>query len=268
MADVQIAHGYTRIANELMEAFCRINLSSYESRIVWFVIRKTYGFNRKMDRISLRQFSQGTGIRHQHARRAIKSLVDKHILTTHPESPQRILYGIQKNHEKWMHITRQPLPIQGVPLQGDPMEGVPTQDATSPYIGSKPLPIQGDTKERKTNKDNRVRHKPSPANGDFRIKDLFAWWDQEFKSRFGEPYNFSGGKEGKLLKGILQKYQPDTVKDLAMSFFNSKDTWVRENGGFTIGVFCSQINKLVSTSRGTQRQAQPKEKPNADLTYD
>jgi hypothetical protein len=36
-------------------------------------------------------------------------------------------------------------------------------------------------------------------------------------------------------------------------FFNLKERWIAETGGYTIGVFVSQINKLVSTSAAANR---------------
>ena len=49
MASPQIEDGYTKIANELLEAISKVNLSSYEFRVIMAIIRKTYGFNKKSD---------------------------------------------------------------------------------------------------------------------------------------------------------------------------------------------------------------------------
>ncbi|MBI4528142.1 MAG: replication protein [Deltaproteobacteria bacterium] len=104
----QLENGFFRIANELAEALARVNLSPYESRILWFVIRRTYGFNKKMDRISLSQFVGGTGIRQQNIARTLKALLGRQILNVKRESPSRVFYGLQKDYGKWL----QPLSLE------------------------------------------------------------------------------------------------------------------------------------------------------------
>jgi hypothetical protein len=52
-ANPQLENGYTQIANELIEALARFNLSPYESRLLWYIARKTYGYQKKTDAISL-----------------------------------------------------------------------------------------------------------------------------------------------------------------------------------------------------------------------
>lgn len=120
----------------------------------------------------------------------------------------------------------------------------------------------------RSNKDNteetkkRVRDKPSPSNGsDPRIKEFFTWWDREYRKRFSERYHFTGGKEGPLIKGLLHDYNLPKLCDWALRFLDTKDSWVRENGGFTIGVFASQINKLVSTAKAASAQLPRPEMP-------
>ncbi|OED41232.1 hypothetical protein AB833_10080 [Chromatiales bacterium (ex Bugula neritina AB1)] len=52
MANPQIVDGYTRIANELLDALIRSGLTKRELRVVLVVIRQTYGYNRSSDDIS------------------------------------------------------------------------------------------------------------------------------------------------------------------------------------------------------------------------
>lgn len=54
--------GYTRTANELMEAVMLSGLTQHQLLIVMAVWRKTYGYNKKMDWISNAQFAELTGI--------------------------------------------------------------------------------------------------------------------------------------------------------------------------------------------------------------
>ena len=93
-----------------------------------------------------------------------------------------------------------------------------------------------------------VEQKPSKSP-DPHVRDFFCWWDKEYQRRIGEPYVFSGGKEGKLIKGLLCRYDLPRLKELALHFLDSKDPWLQKHGGFTIGVFVSQINKIVYSTR-------------------
>jgi hypothetical protein len=43
MANPQIEYGYTAIANDIAEALMKINLSAYESRVLWFVFARHMG---------------------------------------------------------------------------------------------------------------------------------------------------------------------------------------------------------------------------------
>ena len=102
-----------------------------------------------------------------------------------------------------------------------------------------------------------VRGKPSLSNGSG-VKEFFDSWGKEYQERFSAPYVFTGGKEGAIIKRLLRSYDLPTLNSLALRFLDSKDPWVQQNGGFTIGVFYSQINKLVST-KATQTQFPVKE---------
>lgn len=54
--------GFTRIANELLEAVMHAGLSQHQLLVFMAVMRKTYGFNKKSDWVSNEQISELTGI--------------------------------------------------------------------------------------------------------------------------------------------------------------------------------------------------------------
>lgn len=47
-----IDDGYTRFANELLEAIASADLTARQLKVMLAYVRKTYGFNKKTDRIS------------------------------------------------------------------------------------------------------------------------------------------------------------------------------------------------------------------------
>jgi len=63
MAEPQKENGYTPIANEIMEALCRIRIPGEERQVLDCILRKTYGWNKCEDAISLTQFMEMTGLK-------------------------------------------------------------------------------------------------------------------------------------------------------------------------------------------------------------
>jgi phage replication O-like protein O len=97
MANPQLEDGHTRIANELLDNIARVHLSSYQWQVLIFIIRKTYGYQKKLDHITNSQIVQGTGIYKTHVSRTISELVNRRILTKNGG-----LIGLQKDYELWL----------------------------------------------------------------------------------------------------------------------------------------------------------------------
>ncbi len=97
MANPQLEDGFTMVANEIIEALARINLCAYESRVLWFIIRKTYGWHKKNDWIALSQIVDSTGILKPNVSRTLKSLKARNIIIR--DKNRRV--GLQKDYEKW-----------------------------------------------------------------------------------------------------------------------------------------------------------------------
>jgi phage replication O-like protein O len=102
VANPQIQNGYTKIANELLEAICRLNISGNEMRILLYIIRRTYGFNRKFSEIPLSDIASAVGMRNEHVSKALKRLSSRKIIELHANKgvkPQTI--SIVKNYDEW-----------------------------------------------------------------------------------------------------------------------------------------------------------------------
>lgn len=102
MASPQVENGYTKIANEIIETLMRTNLSSYQSRILWAIWRKTYGWNKKEDWISNNQLVMMTGIRKQHVSRTIKELIKRNMVT---KSGNKTAFN--KDYTQWEKLPKQ-----------------------------------------------------------------------------------------------------------------------------------------------------------------
>jgi phage replication O-like protein O len=102
VADPQVENGFTRIANEIMDALMRTNLSAYQSRILWAIWRKTYGWKKREDWIANIQLVAMTGIRKQHVSRTVKELIERKMVT---KSGYKI--GFNKNYTQWRELPKQ-----------------------------------------------------------------------------------------------------------------------------------------------------------------
>ena len=100
MASPQIENGFTKIANELLEALCHLNLSGHEWQVIHAIMRKTYGYNKKHDWITNTQIMLVTGQSQQKVSLAKRKLVDKNIVT---ENGNKI--GLNKDYETWQGVT-------------------------------------------------------------------------------------------------------------------------------------------------------------------
>jgi len=67
-----------------------------------FIIRKTYGYRKKQDRISFTQFEKGTGISRQTINKTIKNLVAKGLIVKICLPSGDIGYSFIKDHENWV----------------------------------------------------------------------------------------------------------------------------------------------------------------------
>lgn len=108
MARPQVEDGHIKIACELGEALARVNLSAYESRVLWCIFRKTYGWNKKSDRISYSQFEEVTHIDRRNIGRTIKILLVRQMITCQGDG-QQLEYAIQKDYELWKDVGQPPL---------------------------------------------------------------------------------------------------------------------------------------------------------------
>src|SRR3990167_111760 len=100
MASPQKENGYTVIANEILDELAKIRISGEARQVLDVIIRKTYGFHKKQDRIALSQFSQLTGLCGKSVCRAINKLIKMDIVIKISSSEGNI-YVFQKDHDKW-----------------------------------------------------------------------------------------------------------------------------------------------------------------------
>lgn len=107
MAIPQKENGYTPIANEIMEALARIRIPGEARQMLDVIIRKTYGFNKKIDQIATSQFMELTGLPNFSIHRARKRLLYAKMITVSKNANSQILsYSFQKDYHKWVTVCK------------------------------------------------------------------------------------------------------------------------------------------------------------------
>jgi len=133
MANPQLENGYTSIANDIMDALCRIRIPGEEMQILNAILRKTYGWGKKFDCISLSQFQEITSMNKPHIIQAIKGLLlKKVIIVTEKGNEPAKVYGINKDYEQWIPLPKKvtlPKKVIGITEKGNKslLKTVPTK---------------------------------------------------------------------------------------------------------------------------------------------
>ena len=96
MANPQLENGHTKIANEILEHLMKIHLSSNQWQILLCIIRKTYGFHKKVDHIANFQICEATGLCKAVVSRALSELENLGTIRRRGK-----FIGFQKDWEKW-----------------------------------------------------------------------------------------------------------------------------------------------------------------------
>lgn len=214
----QLEDGYTSIANELLEALCKIRIPGESTQVFLTILRKTYGYKKVVDHISLSQFVISTGMKKPNICRALKQLetlnvikIDK--LVDQNDNAFRVMYRINKHYETWEVEKRKK--TRSEPLSKRIIAVI--QNDNEPLSKTITNVIQNDTHKRKKENTKETITKE---------KDLLpicrAW--KAFKDmRKGKKKPLTGYAEGLVVKKLLTFHAKgyDPIEILNNSIENS-----------------------------------------------
>lgn len=103
-SDIQIENGeFSRIHNDILSALAVARFTGSEYRCLLFLLRKTYGWLKKEDDISLSQWAEGTGTdKRQNVLRTLQGLTKKGVIYSIDNGQNRTqTWGFNKYVEQW-----------------------------------------------------------------------------------------------------------------------------------------------------------------------
>lgn len=122
-ASPQLEDGFVQIATELLLALACAGLTARQWAVVAIIIRKTYGFNKKVDDIGLSQISELTGIAKPHVSVAVRELAERRIITRKVGKFGHIM-GINKDYSQWLPVTKSVTRAAQIPSADNEVEEV------------------------------------------------------------------------------------------------------------------------------------------------
>lgn len=105
MANPQLEDGFTKIADDILEALARIRIPGETMQVVLVVLRKTYGFGKKSDWISLSQFSNATSLSRPHVCRAIRRALAMNLIAKKGNGDS-VTYSFNKDFDSWKPLPK------------------------------------------------------------------------------------------------------------------------------------------------------------------
>lgn len=262
MASPQKENGFTPIANEIMEALAKINLSSYETRILLIILRLSYGYKKKDFYATERELAEYTNIPQPHVHRALKKLCEKKIIRIIKGKNQyeksKIIF--EKDYEKWCNgdtnsgISKKELVIPkqvSVLIPEQVSTDIPKQvSAKSPTsLENKNLQQRKENNIKKTNKENRISGGVEKSPPTYPVKKskkdpyLLSFFGRVYFRKTGIQYHCSFKKDTELMKKLLKQFSPALIRKLIILYIYSADDF-DISVGLTIGLFYSKFNAL------------------------
>jgi len=226
MASPQKEDGYIGIACEIAEALTWVNLSPYESRVLWFIFRKTYGWGKKSDVIPLSQFAKSIGLDRRLVHRTIKALHAKNMLVISRDDRGNISYGFQKDWERWTLSSPKMTVIstddKSVISQDDRVSSPQMTKVSSPEI---PSIDNKKIKDTVPKKNQSPKTKP-PVTLSGEQADRFSRFYSAYPKKKAKQDAIKAWRKISPENGLFETIMAAVVKQ------KRSDDWTRENGRF------------------------------------
>jgi phage replication O-like protein O len=258
MANPQVENGFTRIANELLEALLRAPICGAGFRIVLYLIRNTYGRQKVADRMTQTQMATAVSMTRGNLNRELQLLIGHNIVRRNGD-----IYSINKDYDTWQpdrggrRRTKTPTTKPGViTSENDTHDLTSDNSMTSllitPVITSEVTPVLTSEvlQRKKRNSSKEMKEGAATTSAATDHQQAIDYWCSEYTKATGLKYSFAGVKEGQMIKALLRDFSLDRLQALMSALIYTDDNWLRSKRGITISTLKSECNTLAQKIQG------------------
>lgn len=188
----ELDDGYSRLSNTLLEAYSGADLTKRQFKVLLAILRKTYGWNKPMDRISDSQLSEITNLPVKRCNEAKLELVRMAVI-----KQQGGMFGPNKNITEWL-------------IPQNEGKSPKTREKTSLKLRELYPSKQGDTKDTIQKKEKQDPPK-SPKGENMLAQEVMDYFNDLTKSRCSKLAPFE-----KVLSTVKSKDQCYTAEELKL----------------------------------------------------
>ncbi|WP_445425194.1 replication protein [Alishewanella sp. HL-SH06] len=98
IADIE--NGYCKLANELLEEICQQDISGSQFQLLLAIVRCTYGYNKKVDRVTNTYLAELTGLGLSAVKSGLQKLEARHIISVQKAGIMKLV-AINKTISEW-----------------------------------------------------------------------------------------------------------------------------------------------------------------------
>jgi phage replication O-like protein O len=159
--------GYCRVANQIMDMMCQADLSGAQYRVLNAIVRSTYGYNKKMDRVTNTYLAELTGLAERTIISALTALEQRNIIVLTKSGLMKAV-SINKTVSDWVLSTgKSERMAKGTAVvmkaKSDQMLRESDQMLSQDGSNAQPLVIEcSATKDNLPNTTNQIQHDLDP----------------------------------------------------------------------------------------------------------
>jgi len=252
MASPQKENGYTPIAHEILEALAQAKISGYEFRFIIALLRKTYGYGKKEDKITNSQICKIINAPRQRISEAKLKLLAKNIVTQ-----KRDKISFNKDYDKWKVSRKIVTPVT---QKRDKVsrKSVHTIDKKIIYKRYTASRLKKSMKKNKFGSYNEDQHTDSndgevQIDPDYRkptggargpdMDVLISWAQKKMEKKF-----VSQGKQRKHIAAMFSANY--TIEDIQKKWEHMEEDKFWGTTGFDFSNVANEIGKATKKKRG------------------
>ena len=229
MTNPKLAPNTCPVPNVILDVVMR-KVSHAEFKVLMAIVRKTYGWHKDSDRISLSQLVAMTGVSHRKVIDSIRSL--DWIIISHKKLKRTTEYSLNLTPQTGLGDAATALP--------DPTHLLHSVQGASEVSAEESSEVSAHTKDTLKNtktKDIKERTTDLP-------QAFLVWYKAQYEILLKQPLVVRWGRDKKLLKPILTAYSIEKAQVIASRLLNTTDKWLLGTGR-DIPILANQWQKLV-----------------------